>query len=44
MTIVLELAHKHTDCLAKDRCGVSAEPAAGGCGPACCLENAVLSS
>lgn len=44
-TVVLELAHKHTDCLAKDRCGVSNEPAAGGCGcgPGCCPETAALS-
>ena len=39
-TLNLQLGLKHTDCLAKDKCGIAAddgEVAAGcGCGPGCC--------
>lgn len=39
--LTLQLGLKHTDCLAKDRCGITeTEPAAAGsgcgCGPGCC--------
>jgi Family of unknown function (DUF6428) len=41
--VVLHLAFKHTDCLAKDRCGIPQPANAGapaaqscGCGPGCC--------
>ena len=37
--LMLELGLKHTDCLAKDRCGIAESEAAAmapGCGPGCC--------
>jgi hypothetical protein len=36
--VVLQMEHKHTDCLAKELCGVPAQPAKSscGCGPGCC--------
>jgi hypothetical protein len=39
--LTLQLGLKHTDCLAKERCGVAEPEAAGagagcGCGPGCC--------
>lgn len=36
--VVLHMAHKHTDCLAKEVCGIPERPAASGCGcgPGCC--------
>ena len=35
--VVLQLDHKHTDCLARELCGVPAAPkSACGCGPGCC--------
>ena len=36
--VVLHLTHKHTDCLAKEACGIPERPqtAACGCDPGCC--------
>lgn len=35
--VVLQLAYKHTDCLAKEACGIPDKPSSGcGCGPGCC--------
>ena len=35
--VVLHTAHKHTDCLAKEVCGIPEKSTSGcGCGPGCC--------
>lgn len=35
--VVLNLTHKHTDCLAKEACGIPERAESGcGCGPGCC--------
>lgn len=35
--VILQLAHKHTDCLAKEACGIPEKNGSScGCGPGCC--------